>query len=249
MTQPDRLFQDAAFVRFYDHDNPWSEDTTFCRTFARNAGSLLDLGCGTGRFAATLAAEDGIEATGVDPAEAMLAVARARPGGALVAWVHGDAREIRLGRRFDLITMTGHAFQTALTDTYRRAVLDTVAAHLAPGGRFIFDTRNPDARAWESWAPETSLRSFVHPVDGPVEAWNDATWDAMRKVVTYDTFYRTSGQQEPIIARSQIGFVSQPRLARLLAKSGLAVEQWLGDWSGAPFAEASAEIIPCGRLA
>jgi len=38
----------------------------------------------------------------------------------------------RLGRRFDLVVLTGHAFQVFLTDDDQRAVLSTIAEHLAP---------------------------------------------------------------------------------------------------------------------
>ena len=50
----------------------------------------------------------------------MAKAAAARPGGARVQWITGDARTIRLGRRFDLVVLTGHAFQVFLTD-YDRA--------------------------------------------------------------------------------------------------------------------------------
>ena len=35
-----------------------------------------------------------------------------------------------------------------LTPGDRKAALDTIAAHLAPGGGFIFDTRNPAVEEW-----------------------------------------------------------------------------------------------------
>jgi 2-polyprenyl-3-methyl-5-hydroxy-6-metoxy-1,4-benzoquinol methylase len=51
---------------------------------------VVDVGCGTGSLAVRLA-ELGFSVTGVDPAGASLDVARAKPNGELVAWVHGDA--------------------------------------------------------------------------------------------------------------------------------------------------------------
>lgn len=55
----------------------------------------LDLGCGTGRFTATLAAAFGCPVVGVEPSEAMLAVARAEviPG---LEWKQGTAEDIPL---------------------------------------------------------------------------------------------------------------------------------------------------------
>ncbi len=109
----DRLYHDAALAHFYDLDNAWGDDLALCAKLAETASSVLDLGCGTGRFAVTLT---GKEVVAVDPASAMLDVARGRPGGEMVTWIEEDARTVRLGRRFDLVVMTGHAFQCFLSD-------------------------------------------------------------------------------------------------------------------------------------
>ena len=55
---------------------------------------VLDLGCGTGLLATAIAAR-GPAVTGVDPAAAMLAIARDREGGGRVTWVHADGRSVR----------------------------------------------------------------------------------------------------------------------------------------------------------
>ncbi len=141
---------------------------------ADGCASVLDLGCGTGLFAASLTQCDVV---GVDPAAAMLDIAARRPGGDRVQWIKGDARTVRLGRRFDLVVLTGHAFQVFLTDEDRAAVLRTIAAHLASTGRFIFDSRNPEFRQWRAWTPANSKRHVDHPALGRVLAWNDASCD------------------------------------------------------------------------
>ena len=260
MTDPmtDPLYHDPAFAQYYDCHTGWSADKEWCRQLAGGGGSVLDLGCGTGLLTARLA-QQGNSATGVDPAAAMLAIARSRSGSeqsgaeqsgaAGVTWVQGDARTIRLGATFDLIVMTGHAFQVALTDADRRAFLQTIAAHLAPQGRFIFDARNPLAREWESWTPDLTRCTLQHPTLGPLESWHDIAWDPMRKVATYDTFYQRPADPDPICATSQIGFVSQHRLAALIAKAGLRVDRWMGAWDGRPYDDGAPEIIVLGSLA
>lgn len=52
---------------------------------------MLDIGCGTGAFA-LLPADRGIEVVGVDPAQASIDVARAKPGGHLVFETRDPAR-------------------------------------------------------------------------------------------------------------------------------------------------------------
>jgi SAM-dependent methyltransferase len=157
----DRLYSDPDLVQFYDIENEGGVDFDYCVGFAKDAGSVLDLGCGTGQLAAALA--DRRSVTGVDPAPAILDIARRRSGGQRVDWVEADARNVRLGRRFDLVLLTGHAFQVFLTPEDREAVLATIAAHLAPDGGFIFDTRNPVAQEWLEWTPERSQRELSHP--------------------------------------------------------------------------------------
>src|SRR5438046_6269675 len=56
---------------------------------------VLDVGCGTGRFAAALTESHSCTVIGVDPSPGMLAVARART--ADVTWLEGRAEALPLG--------------------------------------------------------------------------------------------------------------------------------------------------------
>ena len=241
----DNLYRDPDLAQFYDLENLWAADQDYCLRLADNASSVLDLGCGTGLLAARLAERR--EVFGVDPAAAMLDIARGRPGGQAVTWVEGDARRVRLERRFDLVLLTGHAFQVFLTDEDQRAVLSTIAAHLAPGGCFIFDSRNPAARAWREWTPTRSKSRFEHPDLGNIDAWNDVCHDAATNIVTYQTHYRVVANGQHFSASSKIRFTAKDSLAAMLDAEGLAVERWLGDWTGGAWDKTSREIIPLGR--
>jgi SAM-dependent methyltransferase len=242
----DALFEDPALVQFYDLENGLMDDTRFCLSLAFGKASVLDLGCGTGLLAAALG--EGREVFGVDPAAAMLDVARRRAGGQRVTWVEADARTVRLGRRFDLIVMTGHAFQVLLTDDDQRAVCETIAAHLVPGGIFIFDSRNPAAEEWREWTPAASRRAFDHPGLGRITAWNDVAHDPATEVVTYQTVYQSESGEE-WRASSRIRFAGREAIAARIVEAGLRVDRWLGDWKGKSFAEGDAEMIPVGSLA
>ena len=241
----DDLYQDPDLARFYDLENEWGPDLDYCVRLAEEARSVLDLGCGTGRLAASLAESRTV--VGVDPASAMLDIARTRPGGGRVDWVEADARRVRLGRRFDLVLLTGHAFQVFLTKADQQAVLSTIAGHLAPGGRFIFDTRNPAVQAWRNWTPKQSRRRFEHPGLGPVEAWNEAVHDASTGIVTYQTHYEIVASNHRFSAASKIRFTTRGKIAAMLDHAGLEVDEWLGDWKGGAYEPNSREIIPRGR--
>ena len=245
----DRLYHDPALADFYDLENGWerSPDFAYCRAFAADAASVLDLGCGTGELAVALAGERLV--VGVDPAAAMLEIARAKPGAERVDFVEGDARTVRLGRRFERIVLTGHAFQVFLTTQDRRAALATIAAHLAPGGRFIFDSRNPACREWEEWGPDDSLRLLEHPRFGTVAAWNDVAEDPETGIVTYGTHYEVRATGKRLSAASRIAFPDKAELEALIAEAGLRVDRWLGDWEGNAWQPGAREMIPLGTLA
>jgi SAM-dependent methyltransferase len=245
-TLPDQLYHDAELVDFYDLENTGGADFDTCVALAKEAGSVLDLGCGTGLLAAALV--EGRQIVGVDPASAMLDVARKRPGGAKAEWIEADARSVRLGRTFDLVLLTGHAFQVFLTEKDRQSVLQTIALHLALNGRFLFDTRNPQRQEWLEWTPAESQRLLQHPRHGDVRAWNDVRRDSA-ELVTYWTFYEIAATQRTLSAESRIAFPTKDALEAMFSNAGLVAEQWLGDWHGAPYAKNSPEIIPIGRLA
>lgn len=251
MNDNDRLYTDPALVGFYDLDNGWADDMETCAQMAREATSVLDLGCGTGQFCAELVQQlPDITCVGVDPATAMLDVARTRPGGDRVTWIEDDARAVRLDRTFDLIVLTGHAFQVFLTEQDQAAVLQTIAAHLSPQGRFIFDSRNPLKEEWKTWGKKGSESGWQadHPEYGTVDAWSDVSQDAATGIVTYETHYRIQQTGQLLSAESHIQFSDKQTIERLAAAAGLQINQWFGNWQCDAWSPASKEIIPIGRL-
>ena len=143
------------------------------------AASVLDVGCGTGALLhEARRAGHGGRLCGLDPAPGMLAQARRRPD---IDWVLGDLSSVRWSREFELVVMTGHAFQVLVEDEAVRAALHAIHAALMDGGRFAFETRNPLARAWETWDSEERpaardssgasvrmTRRIIAPFDGRV---------------------------------------------------------------------------------
>lgn len=251
--EPEALYHDPALAALYDPQNAdrargGRPDFAFVRDRARRARHVLDLGCGTGELAASLA--PGREVVGVDPAEAMLAEARRRPGGDAVRWVRADARDLDLGRRFDLIVLTGHAFQCFATEKDAAALLDAARRHLSPGGALIFDTRNPATRYWEGWTAERTAGRFDGPdgPDGPVRGVTEAVFDEATSVVAYSqTFTLPDGTTRRATAR--LRSARREDVEAALAGAGLRAAEVSGDWTGAPWREDSPEIVVVARHA
>lgn len=245
------LYADENLAQFYDVQPAERADFAYCETMAQSAASVLDLGCGTGVLATRIAlsGSNARRIVGADPAKAMLDIAGAREGGEKVQWVEAGAETLALDECFDLILLTGHAFQVFLTKAQQQAVLATIARHLTPQGRFIFDTRNPAFPARKERTRQETLHQFEHGDHGPVEKWNVSTYDAGSGILTFSNGYRIVETGNVHEAEEQIRYTPKEEVAALIAQAGLAVDSWLGDWEGAPFHGQSREIIPLGRLA
>ncbi|MFN3955486.1 MAG: class I SAM-dependent methyltransferase [Pararhodobacter sp.] len=244
----DALYHDPALAGFYDADNPQAASDVACLGLAVGRRAVLDLGCGTGRLAVALAA-GGAQVVGVDPAAAMLTIARARAGGDAVHWVQADARQLDLGRRFDLIVMTGHVFQVFLDAADRAAVLKGIAAHLAPGGLAVFDSRNPARAEWREWTPEQTEEIIDHAFHGPCRRWDEAAFDTATAICTYRTSYRRLRDGQLFSADARIAFPERPEIEAAIAGAGLRVQVLWGDWQRAPCTAQSPQIIPLVGLA
>jgi SAM-dependent methyltransferase len=242
-------YDDDFSALIYDDFNPWSASDDFYLQKAREiGGSVLDVGCGTGMLACRIAVE-GFSVVGVDPAEAMLVIARSRPGSERVTWVCSDGQSMRLPQRFELAFMTGHAFQSVLSDAEIIVLLQSVADHLSPSGRFVFETRNPACTPWLRWTPDES-RSVVQTRHyGRIEQFIDAAADKTTGIVDLVEHSRILDTGEERLSTGRLRFVSADRLGTLLAQAGLTPLEWYGDWAGGPFLPTSEEIIVVTRRA
>lgn len=101
----------------------------------RTPNAVLELGAGTGGHAVHLAAA-GIEVVGVETSLDMISRAPEVPG---VRLVGGDARSVRLGRKFDAVLALFHVASYQTEDADLAGFLATGSAHLGPGGAFVFD--------------------------------------------------------------------------------------------------------------
>ena len=243
---PTGLYETRALAQLYDTTGRARPDMEYCRQLAAGAARVLDLGCGTGAFAASI--PEGRHVVGVDPSAGMLQVARGRTGGQAVTWVTADAVSVRLAQAFDLIVLTGHVFQVFLTEAAQLGVLRSIAAHLAPEGRFVFDTRNPDFPGRKERRAEQTRRVVQADGFGPVEMWNAATYDAATGILSYENHYRIVETGVVHSGGDRIRYTRQPDLAAMLAEAGLRVDRWMGDWRGRAFTPDAPEIIPLGRL-
>ncbi len=144
-----------AYSRFYDllyADKDYAGEAAYLaghlRRRAPQALRILDLGCGTGAHAVALA-RLGYVVHGIDLSDSMLAKAQVRRAAlpadlaARLSFAAGDARSVRVpaadGAGFDAVVSLFHVMSYQASNADLQAAYATAAAHLRPGGVFLFD--------------------------------------------------------------------------------------------------------------
>ena len=163
-----------------------SADVAFYRAVvARFGAPVLELGVGDGRVAFALAA-DGHEVVGVDRSPHMLAALERQRGRRSVRVHEADARSFRIDQRFPTITCPFNGIAHCHTHQDQAAFLDTVKAHLGPGGVFVFDVMIPDP--WQLAGGTSFVPRMEHPRTGAVCRMEEtSTYDSKTEVLTLTT--------------------------------------------------------------
>ncbi|GGV57774.1 class I SAM-dependent methyltransferase [Streptomyces massasporeus] len=219
----DECFRHPRLAAVYDRLDPDRRDLApYLRTTEETgARHVLDIGCGTGVFALLLAGR-GIDVTGVDPARASLDVARGKPGGERVRWLHGDATTLP-PLTADLATMTGNAAQEITGPEDWQRTLQGMWAALRPGGRLVFETRIPARRAWEEWNREATYGVTEIAGVGAVESWVDLL-DVSGPLVTFRWTYVFAEDGQTLTSDSTLRFRERQEVEAALAAQGYVVE-------------------------
>lgn len=237
----------------YDRENgTGGPDLDYYLDLARAVGGPgLDLACGTG-FLTIPFARSGLAMTGVDRAPAMLDLARRKADTLPIRWLHADCRTLDLGERFRLITLTGNAFQEFRTNADQEGLLGAVRRHLAPGGRFAFETRFPRASALLTpaalageWSEETPWRRFTDEQGRDVTVSTAQRHDALRQTVEYRIYrrWRQDGHDAVQMEGTTLRLVYPQEMAALLHYNGFAIQDAYGDWDRRPLTGESPRMI------
>ena len=226
----------AGYSRYYDllyRDKDYAGEARYVSGLisrhSPSAKQILEIGCGTGAHAAQWA-QMRFEVVGVDRSEGMLEAAAARRASLepsiaeKLSFEEGDARTLRVGRRFDVVTSLFHvmSYQTANTDL--AAAFATAREHLAPGGVFIFDCWYGPAviRQWPSVTEKkladetTSVNRIAEPVMYPNQNVVDVNY-------TVDVTDLLTGATETLHETHRMRYLFTPEVELALAAAGMTL--------------------------
>lgn len=206
------------------------------RQFGGSTGTMLDLGCGTGRHALAFAAL-GHKVHGVDRSDAMLEEAARRAKQVeTMTFGKGDVCSCRLGRTFDAVVSLFHVYSYQTTNDRLIAAFRTAAEHLRLGGVFVFDfwygpsvlVDQPQVRVKKLAADGMTMTRIATPT---------MHFDANTVTVDYDMIAIQEGQLREFRESHEMRYLFLPEVALMLDHVGLkplGFREWLRDVEPTP---------------
>ena len=232
------------YAPFYDWENARTfgrRDVPFWRQIAGStAGTVLELGCGTGRVTVPLA-RDGVPVVGIDRSAAMLARGRARLRRARLAtapaFVRGDIRRLPFPDRcFSLVMAPYGVLQSLLREKDLAETLQSVHRVLRRDGLFGLELV-ADLPSWKEYSNRVSLRGRRGATGARVTLVESVRQDRPRRLTLFDQeFVERRGR---VVTRHAFTLafrtLSVPQMTRRLAHAGFDVTSILGDYRGGPW--------------
>ena len=245
-----------GFAEYYHHHQLASgrDDIRFYSELCRsNGGSVLEIGCGTGRTLIPCA-RSGAKITGLDLSEDMLsfcgkAVAAEKDDViGRIKLVQADMTAFSLDEKFNLITTPFRPFQHLDTVGKQLECLSTVRRHLAPGGTFVLDIFDPDLEVLAD--TERVLEFGDEPPfilgDGRevTVSYRNSSVDSVNQIVHCEMIFSVKhpgGKVERLVQKFIMRYTFRWEAEHLLHRTGFRVRSVLGGYNGEPVG--SGELI------
>jgi SAM-dependent methyltransferase len=234
------------------HDGAPGDVNFYCRV-THGARTVLELGAGWGRVSLALA-EAGPEVVGLENDEAMLALARRRLSEASpevrerVRFVAGDMRAFALEERFDRIVVPFTGIYCLPDEDALAGCFRSVAAHLAEGGRFVFDAYAADDFHESSRPgdyPDDELAEVARVVHrgAPLTVYERSSWDRDRQRMRATYVY--VGEDGAVVHEGSIDhrYLLSAQVGPLLDAAGLRLSSLEGSFGGTPFGVGGSLVV------
>lgn len=232
------------YADYYDWENAQTvgrRDIAFWQRMASPVkGSILELGCGTGRVAIPVA-QKGARVIGIDRSDSMLTrgrkcVRRARLG-SRVKLIRGDIRHLPFPEKtFPLVMAPYGILQSLLDERLLTASLMEVQRVLTRKGTFGLELV-ADLPAWEEYSKKTSMRGRRGPNGKPITLIESVAQDRRKQITRFEQEFVEGRGKSATRTKFTLAFrtVSVPEMVQRLEKAGLEVSAVLGDYQGGPW--------------
>jgi SAM-dependent methyltransferase len=211
-------------------------------------GTVLELGCGTGRITLPLA-QAGIHVTGLDNSQQMLSILNHKveslPADTQrrITTVQGDMRDINLKRSFKQIFVPYRTFMHLHTPQDQVQTLTSIASHLAVKGRLLLNIYDPSAELANSGVIPNALQfdtEFSHPSTGNrVMVWYHRSIDTLQQIMSQKFIFEEIDQNGRVVSRQTtpltLRYTHRYEMHYLLELCGFEVLDLYGEFTGAPY--------------
>ena len=232
------------YADYYDWENAQTvgrRDIAFWERMAKSVtGSILELGCGTGRVAIPVA-KSGATVFGIDRSESMLVRGRMRVRRARlqsrVKLIRADIRQMPFAdRSFPLVMAPYGILQSLLDERLLTSTLKEVQRVLTRKGTFGLELV-ADLPAWDEYSKRTSLKGRRGPNGKPIVLIESVRQDRRRHITRFEQEFVEGRGKSATRRKFSLAFrtVSVPQMVQRLERAGLEVTNLLGDYQGGPW--------------
>lgn len=203
----------------------------------RHAGTpprALELAIGTGRIAIPLA-KRGVEVTGIDVSEEMVAKMRAKPGGEAIRVAMGDFADVDIDDDFPLIYLPFNTLFALLTQQRQIECFQNVADHMTDGGRFVIDCFLPDLGRFDGYNTRLGASSITSPREHRYEL---SIHDPIGQRISSHMVKRNA-DGSTVVLPVEVRYAWPSELDLMARLAGLDLEDRFGWYDLRPFNEAS----------
>jgi len=185
-------------------------------------GNALELGIGTGRIALPLL-KLGVQVSGIDASEAMIARLHAKPDGKKILVTMGNFADVAVQGKYSLVYVVFNTIFSLLTQEEQIRCFQNVADHLTPDGVFVIEAFVPDMTRFVADQAIRVVRIEDHTVQMDV-----SQHEPDKQLITSQHMLLTEKGNEFFPVRIRYIWPSEMDLMARL--SGLQLKERWSDW-------------------